>query len=377
MGIAGYLYGMTGTLRRVAMACLYLLVIAATVWVLGQVVSRLVIVVVPVAVALLLAALFAPGVALLVRRGVPKGLATLIVLLGGLAAVGGLVYFMIKAVVDGLPDLQSRLDESYSQLRNWLTTGPLGLSGEQLDGMLADAKNWFSEHRSDLASGALGALSTAGVLLAGLALVVFVLIFFLHDGAGMWRGMISPLPDTARERVDRAGARAFHDLTAYVRATVLVAAIDAVGIGLGLVATGVPLVIPLSALVFLSAFVPVIGAFVSGVVAVLVALVSQGLVAGLIVAGVVIIVQQLEGNVFEPLIMSKTVNVHPVAVILAVAVGAELAGVIGALFAVPLLATVRAVASSLRDPAPSVDTGQSEESTAPAGPAADRQPDPR
>lgn len=337
------------------MACLYLLIIAATLWVLGQVVSRLVIVVVPVAVALMLAALFAPGVTLLVGRGVPRGLATAAMLLGGLAAVGGLVYFMIKAVADGLPDLQSRLNESYSELRNWLTTGPLGLSGEQLDGMLADGKKWFTAHQSDLATGALGALSTAGVLLAGLALVVFVLVFFLHDGAGMWQTLISPLPETARDRVDRAGARAFRDLTAYVRATMLVAAIDAVGIGLGLLVTGVPLVIPLSALVFLSAFVPVIGAFASGLVAVLVALVSQGAVVALIVAGIVIVVQQLEGNVFEPLIMSKSIKLHPVAVILAVAIGAELAGVIGALFAVPLLATTRAIATSLRDPAPSAD----------------------
>ncbi len=338
------------TLRRTATTCLYLLIIAATLWVLGQVVARLVIVVVPVAVALLLAALFAPGVSLLVRWGLPRALATLTVLLVGLALVGGLVYFMIAAVVAGLPDLRSRLDESYTQVRDWLSTGPLGMSGDQLDTMLADGKNWFSEHRSDLASGALGALSTAGVLLAGLALVVFVLIFFLHDGNRMWRVLVSPFPESARDRVDNAGRRAFRDLTAYVRATVLVAMIDAVGIGIGLWVTGVPLVIPLAALVFLGAFVPVIGAFVTGLVAVLIALVSQGPIVALIITGVVVLVQQLEGNVFEPLIMSKSVKLHPVAVILAVAVGVELAGVIGALFAVPLLATVRAFVSSLREP---------------------------
>jgi predicted PurR-regulated permease PerM len=329
------------------LACLYVLIIAATLWVLGQVVARLVIVVVPVAVALLLAALLVPGVALLVRWGFPRALATLTVLLGGLAIIGGFLYFMVAAFVNGLPDLQSRLDESYTQLRGWLTDG-LGLSGEQLDKMLTDAKNWFSENRSDLASGALGALSTAAAALAGLALVVFVLIFFLHDGARMWRVLISPVPARTRPRIDKAGRSAFHDLTAYVRATVLVALIDAVGIGLGLLVTGVPLVLPLAALVFFSAFVPVVGAFVSGLVAVLVALVSQGPVVALIILAVVIVVQQLEGNVFEPLIMSKSVKLHPVAVILAVAVGVELAGVIGALFAVPVLASVRAVVSSLR-----------------------------
>jgi putative heme transporter len=331
------------------MNCLYLLIIAATLWVLGQVVSRLMIVVVPVAVALLLAALFAPGVALLVRNGVPRGLATTGVLLGGLLTVGALVYFMIRALVTGLPDLGSRLDESYAQLRSWLTDGPLGLSGEQLDGMLADGMSWFSEHRSDIATGALGALSTAGAALAGLALVIFVLVFFLHGGDRMWRAVTSPFPEDVRERADRAGRRAFADLTAFVRATMLVAVIDAVGIGIGLWVTGVPLVLPLSALVFFGAFVPVIGAFVSGMVAVLVALVSQGPLVALIVAAVVVLVQQLEGNVFEPLLVSKTMRLHPVAVILSVAVGVELAGVVGALFAVPVLAATRAVYLSLRE----------------------------
>lgn len=336
-------------LRRTAMGCLYLLIIAATLWLLGQVVARLAIVVIPVAVALLFAALLAPLSARLVGWGWPKWLATLTVLLGGIGLAGGLVYFMIVTLIDGLPDLQARLTESFETLKKWLTTGPLGMSPDQLDSMLADGKNWFSEHRGDLAAGALGALSTAGTLLAGFVLVVFILIFFLHDGDRMWRVMISPLPSAARERADKAGRRTFHDLSAYVRATMLVAMIDAVGIGLGLFFTGVPLVLPLSALVFLAAFVPVVGAFVSGLVAILVALVSQGFVVALIVAGVVVLVQQLEGNVFEPLIMSKSVKLHPVAVILAVAIGVELAGVVGALFAVPLLAAIRAIFASLAD----------------------------
>jgi predicted PurR-regulated permease PerM len=333
-------------LRRVAMACLYVLIIAVALWVLGQVVARLAVVVIPLAVALLLAALFAPAVTWLARHRVPRGLATAAVLLLGLAVVGGIVYFMVAALVDGLPDLGSRLDESYRQLRDWLTTGPIGLTGEQLDRMLEDAKGWVTNNRSQLASGALGALSTAGTVLAGLALVAFVLIFFLHDGRRMWNGTTAALPEPARDRTRRAGDRAFRDLTAYVRTTMLVALIDAVGIGLGLWITGVPLVLPLAALVFFGAFVPVVGAFVTGLVAVLIALVSQGLVVALIIAGVVIAVQQLEGNVLEPLLMSKSVKLHPVAVIVAVAVGVELAGVVGALFAVPLLAATR---SALRD----------------------------
>jgi putative heme transporter len=330
-------------LRKVAMTCLYLLIIAATLWVVGQVVTRLFVVVVPFAVALLLAALFAPFVTWLHGHGWPRGLAAAAVLLSGLALVGGLVYFMVATLVAGLPDLGDRLDESYRQLRDWLTNGPAGLTAEQLDRMLDEAKNWVTRNRSQLASGALGVLTTAGALLAGLVFVVFLLIFFLHNGTRMWRGTTSPLPEPGRTRVRQAGDRAFHDLTAYVRTTMLVALIDAVGIGLGLWLTGVPLVLPLSALVFFGAFVPIVGAFVTGLVAVLVALVSQGFIVALIVTGVVIAVQQLEGNVLEPLLMSKSVKLHPVAVLIAIAVGVELAGIVGALFAVPLLATVRAV----------------------------------
>ena len=334
------------------MACLYLLIIAALLWVLGQVIARLMIVVAPVAVALLVAALLSPGVALLVRRRVPKGLATTIVLLVGIGAIVGLVWFMVATLVAGLPDLGTQLAESYQQLRRWLTDGPLGLTGDQLDSMLAEGQDWFTRNRSTIASSAFGVLSTAGALLAGFVLVVFLLIFFLHDGDRMWRGVTSPLPQRHRELVRSAGRRAFSDLTSYVRVTVVVALIDAVGIGLGLWLTGVPLVLPLSALVFLGAFVPIIGAFVTGLVAVLVALVAQGPLIALIVIGIVVLVQQLEGNVFEPLLVSKSVKLHPVAVIIVIGVGVELAGIVGALFAVPVLAASRSVYLTLREPEP-------------------------
>jgi predicted PurR-regulated permease PerM len=329
-------------LRRVALACLYVLIIAAALWVFGQVLARLSVVVVPLAVALLVASLFAPAVTWLHRRRVPRGLATAAVLLGGLAAVGGLIYFMVTTLIDGLPDLGDRLDDSYRHLRDWLTNGPLGLTGDQLDRMLDEGKAWVTRNRSELATGALGVLTTATTMLAGLVVVVFLLVFFLHEGSRMWRGTTEFLPEPARTKVRHAGERAFHDLAKYVRTTLLVALIDALGIGIGLGLTGVPLLLPLSALVFLGAFVPIVGAFVSGLVAVLIALVSKGVVVGLIVAGVVIAVQQLEGNVLEPMLMSKSVQLHPVAVLIAIAVGVELAGIVGALFAVPVLATVRA-----------------------------------
>jgi putative heme transporter len=329
-----------GRIGRLTLRCLQLVVIAIAVWVVGQVLGRIAFVAVSAAVAVLLAALFVPGVRLLADRGMPRWLATLVVLLTGLVVLGGLVAFMVGSVVKGLPDLGSRLGESYDQLRGWLTG--LGVSGEQLDRMLTEARDWVANNRANLLSGVWGVVSTAGTLLAGLVLAIFLLIFFVHDGRRLWRGLVRPLAPATRERVTTAGERAFHDLTSYVRTTMVVALIDAVGIGLGLWLTGVPLVLPLAGLVFLGAFVPLIGAFASGLVAVLVALVTQGPIVALIVVGVVVLVQQLEGNLLEPLLMSQSVRLHPVAVILGVAIGAELAGVVGALLAVPVMTTVRA-----------------------------------
>jgi predicted PurR-regulated permease PerM len=329
----------SGRVGGIAVRCVQFLIIAATVWVVGQVLGRLAFVFVPVAVAILLAALFVPGVRFLRDRGVPKTLAATGVLLLGIAALGGLVLLVVTSVVDGLPALGERLNESVGELRNWLTT--VGLRPEQLDDMINQGKEWLSRNRAGLVSGVWGVLSTAGTVLAGLLLVLFLLIFFVVDGERLWRGLVSPLPRSRRSQVLDASRRAFQDLTAYVRTTLIVALIDAVGIGLGLWITGVPLVLPLAGLVFLGAFVPVIGAFVTGIVAVLVALVAKGFVVALIVAGVVIAVQQLEGNVLEPLLMSHAVRIHPVAVILGVAIGAELAGVVGALLAVPVMTTVR------------------------------------
>ena len=196
-----------------------------------------------------------------------------------------------------------------------------------------------------------GALTTAASVveaLAGLALALFALIFFLYDGRRIWRFLLRAMPaGSGRDRIDVAGDRAFATLVGYTRATVLVAVVDGVAIGLGLWIVGVPLVIPLAALTFLAAFIPTVGAVVSGAVAVLVALVTLGPIQALIILGVVIGVQQLEGNVLQPLLLGRAVQLHPLAVALAVAAGVVVAGIIGALLAVPLLAVVNSVMRSM------------------------------
>jgi predicted PurR-regulated permease PerM len=205
---------------------------------------------------------------------------------------------------------------------------------------VTEFQKWVTDHRSTLTTGALSTATTAIDVLASTFLVLFTTFFFLRDGRRIWRFLVNLLPVAAREPLASAGEQSWQTLVAYVRATVLVAFIDAVGIGIGLVGLRVDLAFPLAALVFLGAFIPIIGATLSGTVAILVALVTRGPVIALLVIAVVIGVQQLEGHVLQPAIMGKAVAIHPLAVIIAIATGVVLAGIIGALVAVPIVAVL-------------------------------------
>ncbi|HWG99452.1 MAG TPA: AI-2E family transporter [Pilimelia sp.] len=315
---------------------LILFVVAA--YLLIRVISMLRVVVIPVAVALLLAALFEPAVRGLCDRGVNRSLAAGTVLVGGLAAVSGGLGLIVGTVVSQFDDLSAQVREGVDEVETWLARGPLHLSHAQLSAGFERLQQQLSENQGAITSGALSTATTIGEVVAGFFLVLFVLFFFLRDGAQIWRFLCRMLPRPARVPAARAGHYSWHTLGSYVRATVLVAFVDAVGIGIGLAVLRVPLALPLAALVFLGAFIPVIGATLSGTVAVLVALVTQGPVTALIVLGVVIGVQQLEGHVLQPLIMGRAVALHPLAVILAIATGVVVAGIVGALVAVPALA---------------------------------------
>lgn len=329
-------------LRAVSLVCLQLLVIGVTVWAAGYVLGRLAVVVIPLSIAVLLTALLRPAAFWLTRHGVPRVLATGLVVVLAVGVLGGFVAFVFTSLVVAWPDLQNRLDDSLEQVRGWLA----GVSwGEQA---LNQGRDWLSRNRLSLASGAWGVFATAGSVLAGLVFVLFLTLFLVHDGRRVWRFVMGAVPAEFRARVHRGGLRAFQDLSAYVRASIAVAVIDSAGIGLGLWVLDVPLVLPLAALVFLGGFVPLLGALVSGAVCALVALVSGGPVTALIVVGVVIVVQQIEGNVLQPFLMGGAVTLHPLAVLLAVAAGGSQAGVVGAVLAVPLLTTVRAFVVSAR-----------------------------
>lgn len=336
----------TGLRVSAALAWRFLLVIAALyviVWLAGYFAQLLV----PVAIALLLTALMAPGVERLVTWGAPRWAAAVLVMVAGVALLGGLLTFVIITFVSGLPELQAQVVTSLDQIRNWLTDGPLRLRAEQIQTVIDDAIAALQDNQAAITQGAITTAATIGEVLTGFLLTVFILIFFLYDGPGIWRFVIRGVPGRVRGRVDVAGRRGFAALVRYVRATAAVALVDAAGIGIGLAIVGVPLVIPLSALVFLSAFVPIIGAILAGTVAVLVALVANGVLAAFVVLAVVIGINQLESHVLQPVLLGRAVRLHPLAVVLAIATGLITAGIAGALLAVPLLAVLNASIRSL------------------------------
>ena len=324
-----------------------LLVVVAALYVIGLVVSYVAAVVVPVAIALLLAALLAPAVHQLQNRQVPRGLATAIVLIGGLALLGGVLAFVVVTFVRGVPDLATQLTASINDIAAWLRTGPLQLSDTQLSRFQTEILNTLSANQASITAGALTTAATAAETLTEILLVVFTLIFFLHDGLGIWQFLLGIVPNRVRNRVDVAGRRGLAALVSYVRATAVVATVDALAIGIALAVLGIPLAVPLAALVFLGAFIPIIGAVVAGAVAVMIALVSQGLVSALIVLGVVIGVMQLESHVLQPLLLGRAVKLHPLAVVLSIATGLLVGGIAGALLAVPLLAVLNSGIRSL------------------------------
>ena len=326
---------------RVASAVSWrILVVAGALTVLGYVIINLTVVFIPLAVGLLLTALLGPVVNWLARHRVPRWLAAVVVMVVGLAGFGGLLAF-----VAGLPDLRAQVSETVAGLQSYLQDPPFGLP--PVDSLVEQARTALTRNRSTLTSGALATAYSVADFLTGIVLVIFVLIVFMYRGEVSWQFLLKVVPQHTRRRVDLAGQRGYASLVGYVRATVLVAVIDAIGIGIGLVAVRAPLVVPLTALVFLSAFIPIVGAVLSGILAVLVVLVAKGPVAALIVLAVVLAVQQLEGNVLQPLIMGRAVALDALSVVLAVTVGTVLGGITGAVLAVPLLAMLNAAVRSL------------------------------
>jgi putative heme transporter len=318
-----------------------LLVLGVIIYYALKIINILSVVIIPLTIALLLSALLSPFVRMLIERvRMPRSLATTIVVVAGIAAVVGILTAVVTQFVDGLPQLTDKTAQGVQDIREWLKAGPLHLTNAQVDGFGEAVQNWFKNNRDKLTTGAVSTAAATLEALTGFFLVLFSLFFFLRDGRLIWRFFVGIMPPATRDALDHSGQAAWGTLGSYVRATVIVAFIDAIGIGVVLAVVKVPsaFIFPLAALVFLFSFVPIIGATVSGAVAVLVAGVTVNWVTALIVLAGVIAVQQLEGHVLQPVIMGKAVAIHPLAVIAAIAGGLVLAGIIGALVAVPMVA---------------------------------------
>jgi putative heme transporter len=345
----------TPFIRKTAAWAWRLLVILAAIVALLMVARRLEIIVVPVALATMLAALLLPVVDFLDRRGAPRGGAVALVLLGGIGVVGGILAFVVTQFIEGAPALVDQVSTSLKGVGDWLTKGPLHVNQTQIDQARKSAIEALQNNQEKLTSGALSTAGTVTEIVTGALLVLFTLIFVLHGGRNIYGFVTKIFPPHVRDRVRDAGRAGFHSLIGYVRATFLVALVDAVGIGTGLAIMGVPLALPLASLVFLGAFVPLVGAVVAGFLAVIVALIAKGLVYALITLGLIIAVQQLEGHVLQPLVMGRAVSIHPLAVVLAIAGGGVLAGIVGALLAVPTVAFLNSAVRVLTAPEPAAE----------------------
>jgi putative heme transporter len=307
------------------------------------------VVVLPVVIALLIAALAAPLLGWAHNIGIPRKVAALLIVVFGIGFIALLITFVGNQVASGVGDLSKQVDSGISQVRDWLRDGPLHVTDSQISSALDRAQEQVSNYSQDAVGKVTEVGAAVGHVVAGIFIVLFSTYFFLADGPLIWAWLVRLFPRAGRLRADSSGRVAWQSLTQFVRATVLVAGTDAIGVMLGAWILGVPFVSAIGVLVFLGAFIPLIGAFVSGTVAVLVALVAVGPVKALIMFGVVVGVQQLEAHVLQPFLMGRFVSVHPLGVIIAIALGVIVAGIPGALIAVPLAASLNAVVQHLAD----------------------------
>lgn len=324
-----------------------LLLILFAVLAVAYLAHRLSSVMIPLSIALLAAALLNPLVDLLQRFGVPRSLGVFVALVGSIGLMAGIMTFVVEQFVVGVPQLSDEFKTSVHEIQDWLINGPPHMSNEQIRNAGDTIVKTIESNQDTLTSGALTTATVIGEFFTGTFLTLFILIFFLYGGDQIWEFITRIIPTEQRERVRVAGKLGFGTLTGFVRATVLVALVDAIGIGAGLAILSVPLALPLASLVFIGAFIPIIGSFIAGSVAVFIALMTKGFVTALIVLGITIAVMQLEGHVLQPLLMGRAVRIHPLAVVLAIAAGVVLAGIAGGLLAVPFVAVLNTAIRSL------------------------------
>lgn len=325
-----------------------LLVLAGTLWVLMRVISAVQLVVLAFVSALLITALLQPTVSRLRGHGVPRGLATAMTAILGFVVMGLIGWFVTWQVMENIDNLSDQIQDGIDELRRWLLNSPFHVTEDQINDIAQNLREAISENTDAITSAGLEGVTVVVEALTGILLTMFCTLFLLYDGERIWKWTLKLVPAAARPGVAGAGPRAWQTLTAYVRGTVVVALIDAIFIGLGIYFLDVPMAVPLAVFIFLFAFIPLVGAVVSGALAVVVALVTQGVFTAVMTLVVVLAVQQIEGHILQPFILGRAVRVHPLAVVLSVAAGGVIAGIGGAVVAVPLAAVTNTVVHSLR-----------------------------
>jgi putative heme transporter len=327
------------------------------------------VVVLPIIVALLVSTLLLPPVRWLRGRGVPDALAAAAAMLGAALVIAAIATAVAPSISDQFGELRPQAEQGIRDASAVLADPPFNVSQQELDRTVDKGIQRLRQNSGPLARGLQSGAVLLGEVITGLIIAILLTFFLLKDGERMWGYFLSLTGRRSRHDADEIGTRVYAALAGYVRGIALVGLVDAVLIGLALVIIGVPLVIPIMIITFFAAFVPLIGAFVAGLVAVLIALVSGGVVDALLVLGAIILVQQVEGHVLYPLLMSRTVHLHPAVIVVALAIGGILAGIVGVFLAVPVAGIVSVVLEYARG-APPPDSPLTE----PGPPAAAAQP---
>lgn len=297
----------------------------------------LTLVTIPLMLALIIACAFSPVMSWMRRHGVNSLLGTIIVLLTAAIIFGLIGWLIVSAVSNQWNELYAQAQQGFENLLAWVQTLPVAPTPEQIDSARSAVLDFVTS--AQFGTGALVGVGAVANFITGAVLLLVVLFFFLKDGPRMWEFLLRPFEGAHYARARRVGAKSVLTLGSYLRGTASVAAVDAVGIGIGLFVLQVPLALPLTVLVFLLAFIPIVGATLAGILAALVALVSNGWVSALFVVGVVVLVNQLEGNFLQPFLMGRTMALHSFVILIALTVGTVLGGILGAVLAVPITAT--------------------------------------
>ena len=336
-------------LRTTAAVGWRLLVLAAVIYGATIVLAELRVLVIPALLSLFLGSLATPVVEWLRSRGVNRLLSTLLAFLAAAVIVTGVVLFISSEIAASLDEITESVDQGIEQLIDYLENGPLGLSAERIDEYLQQARTAIESNTGQLIGGVAGGAATVLEVVTGFLLMLVFAFFVIKDGDRFWDWLLTFVPEERRELTNRIGERSWSTLRSYLGGTALVGLADAVVIGIGLAILGIPLVVPLGLLIFFGAFFPLIGATISGFAAALVALATAGITEALIVVGIVLAVQRLEGDVLMPVLVGKATDMHPLLIIVALTIGFIVAGLVGGFLAVPLLAVGIVVVKQIRE----------------------------